>query len=185
MTSIDAINALHAALDADCQDHGLRAILADAYEEVGDPLAAEALRWMAHYKKYPEAVRMSCTCKSCIQGMWRWYSNYSSDGHCLGVFGRRNMPGYWQYPSRREAEWAVITTWKKLNDDERSYWWSHGCGCGSVKDMTHDEIHDYLEMLAASIESIMPGGPSVIASLRATANRLESRTMMSERDPDA
>jgi len=47
MTLATDLDALHAALDADPSDQDTRRVLADWYEDAGDMVMANGLRWMA------------------------------------------------------------------------------------------------------------------------------------------
>jgi hypothetical protein len=136
---------LHAALDADPGDHGLRAVLADAVEEAGDPIGADALRWMAHWKRWPDRNGNRTTIGSVTwtASGWRWYS-YLNDANCdtricdhhsfLSTFGRVSFPmlwddsdmDCWQSSTRKMAEESVMAAWSVISPADRAYWWKHG-----------------------------------------------------------
>lgn len=54
MTATDTEDGLHAALDDNPADQGLRLVLADLYDETGRPDWADCLRWMAAKGRYPD-----------------------------------------------------------------------------------------------------------------------------------
>jgi hypothetical protein len=136
---------LHALLDADPGDHGLRAVLADAVEEAGDPIAADALRWMAHWKRRPDRDGDVVTVGPITWTVvgWRWYSDCTgSDGEAkrydrhsfLSRFGIVSFPALWedledscwQSSTRKGAEESVMAAWSVISPADRAYWWKHG-----------------------------------------------------------
>ena len=131
-------DVLHAALDKSCTDQATRSILADWYEDQGDWMAAECLRWLVKHNVRPYYYGKEHDKDDIIYDKWsitsldNWYIIHArGKGTGLGdtyilhavpvqVFRRMNNPFHWPWPlydSRRACEEAVIDGWKAARQE--------------------------------------------------------------------
>jgi hypothetical protein len=107
--------ALHQALDANPDDWLTRKVLADAYADEGDDLAAECLRWTASARKRPRP--------HADEHQW-----YNARDNRYGYDPESDLPeplyqkltggtlagsGYRRYATRRLAEQDLMRAWKQ------------------------------------------------------------------------
>lgn len=136
------IEDLHLALDANQGDQSLRAVLGDAYAEIGDTDAQEAIAWMASQNKQPDKPRRKRSGADdfgylfawCREGSAAHGSNNPIESCTLprtlyALIGAvSNLTGElrpWSFhASRREAEEAVIYAYRKLNSIQRRFIWN-------------------------------------------------------------
>jgi hypothetical protein len=112
MTTTD-IDSLHATLDADPSDQETRRVLADAYDDAGNAVMADGLRWMAERDRHP--LRIAGEWEWVQERNERWARAFPSPSDlpawiALGIGGRATEQYgsvVTSYPTRRAAEEAL------------------------------------------------------------------------------
>lgn len=130
MTVTDpTLDALHRALDDRPRDQGLRLVLADRYDELGDADTAECLRWCAAKGREPFAVS---------DPKWSWATWTADHIHdrsevpgCLAAMIRGKTDPVFSNQgvlvgsrNRRSAEAKLAAAWRRLPPGGRAECWA-------------------------------------------------------------
>lgn len=116
-----AIEAMHAALDLDPSNQGVRGMLADAYADAGEYVWAHGLAEMAALGLRPDEFRRGAD-DNLPWGWWQSHWEGIPRGSVLAadvwsVMNRNAVAGRgWWHPTRREAELAFCEAWADLCD---------------------------------------------------------------------
>lgn len=123
--SSEVTKLMNSVLDVDRSDQWARGALADEYEVLGDTDAAECLRWMVLYRRYPHnSIRRNRLCYS-FRLDESWPFSYLARHYCE-VSPLERVASRW-YTSRRSVEADVIREWRLLARDIRDLLLSSGC----------------------------------------------------------
>lgn len=131
-------DTLHRALDENPADQGVRLVLADRLDELGDSDGAEALRWMAAKNRVPWAA-------SDPPWSWgTWTAHYGKEGSppdlseiptvlfnelTGGQHRFENiMEEYTGFCGRRWAEEALLGAWRLMQPEARAKFWAWNPG---------------------------------------------------------
>jgi uncharacterized protein (TIGR02996 family) len=137
LTAATDLDCLHAALDKNPADQGLRLVLSDWYEERGDADTAECLRWTAAKGRVPFFWGLSDGGPMFAPHQpWAWgltLPGLADDHPCSVIrvlfdairpppYGFEGHPNW--YATRRAAEAGLAAAWASLSPAGRATCWA-------------------------------------------------------------